>query len=206
MLQAVFPRGQDGVQSRAFVHSDSDKGTDCSLSRFAVDTTLWGVADTPEGRAVIQWDLDRLDWLLGREKLKFNKGQCNVQHPGRINPTHCYRLWIGLLERSSAEKDLGVLVDKFNREILMCPCHQEGQWYPGVYSINRNTGSFIGIRGKTSLWGWQSSRADCPVMVVITAFGYYSLINMFLVRDLTVFLIGKIKCPFFLRLSYTKNT
>jgi len=41
--------------------------------------------------------------------LKFN--QCKVLSLGRDNPRHQYRLAICLLESSSAEKDLGVLLD-----------------------------------------------------------------------------------------------
>ncbi|GAB0175645.1 mitochondrial enolase superfamily member 1 [Grus japonensis] len=44
--------------------------------------------------------------------MKFNKGRCRVLHLGKNNPKHQYRSGVDLLGRSSAEKDLGVLVDK----------------------------------------------------------------------------------------------
>ncbi|GAB0180014.1 mitochondrial enolase superfamily member 1 [Grus japonensis] len=91
--------------------NDLDQGTEHILSKFADDTKLGGEANTTEGCATTQRDLDRVESWANRKLMKFSKGKCRVLHLGRNKPKHQYRLGVDLLGRSSAEKDLGVLVD-----------------------------------------------------------------------------------------------
>ncbi|PKU35171.1 rna-directed dna polymerase from mobile element jockey-like [Limosa lapponica baueri] len=91
--------------------NDPDEGTERTLSKFVDDTKLGGVADTPEGSAAIQQDLDRLECLADRNLMKFNKSKCGVLHPRENNPIYLYRSGADLLDRSSVEKHLGVLAE-----------------------------------------------------------------------------------------------
>ncbi|KAJ7410578.1 rna-directed dna polymerase from mobile element jockey-like [Willisornis vidua] len=58
-----------------------------------------------------KWDLDRLHSWEEEKLMRFNKGKCRVLHLGKNNPKHQYSLRADLLDSSSAEKNLGVLMD-----------------------------------------------------------------------------------------------
>jgi len=95
----------------SFFINDLDEELVCTISKFADDTKLGGVVDTLAGCAAIQRELDRLESWAERKLMKFNRGKFRVLHLGRNNPMHQYRLGADLLQSSSAERDLGVLVD-----------------------------------------------------------------------------------------------
>ncbi|KAJ7417732.1 hypothetical protein BTVI_31652 [Pitangus sulphuratus] len=80
----------------------------CLLSKFTDDTKLEGVADTPEGCAALQWDLNRSERWPERNFLKFKEGKCRVLHLGMNNTLHQDKLGYNLMESSVVEKDPGV--------------------------------------------------------------------------------------------------
>ncbi|KAJ7400205.1 hypothetical protein BTVI_107419 [Pitangus sulphuratus] len=91
----------------------------------------------------LQKDHDRLERWAERNCLKFNKGKCRVLHLGKNSPRYQYRLGTNRLERSSVEKDLGVLVD--NKLSMSQQCAMVAKKANGILGCVRKS---IGSRAR----------------------------------------------------------
>ena len=129
-----------------FFINDLHEELECSLSQFADDTELRGVVDTPAGCAALQRDLDRLESWAERNLLRLNKGKGRVLHLGRNNPMHQYKLGGDLLECTSVERDLGVLVD--DRLTMRQQCALAAKKANGILGCMRRT---VGSRSREVL-------------------------------------------------------
>lgn len=117
-------------QCRCFDLHHLDDGASCALSNLIDDTKLGGVADTPEGCAVVHRDFIRLEKWADRI---FEKYKPLIVHPGRNNAMQQCILGINRLE--SFAKNPGVVDDKLNMNIRQqCALYsKEGQWHLGQY-------------------------------------------------------------------------
>ncbi|GAB0179422.1 mitochondrial enolase superfamily member 1 [Grus japonensis] len=91
--------------------NDLDDGIKCTLMKFANDAKLSGEADTLEGRATLQEDLDRLEEWANKNLMKFNKDKHKGLHLRKHNLGVQHSLGSTWLGRNSVERDLEVLVD-----------------------------------------------------------------------------------------------
>uniref|UniRef100_K7F130 Reverse transcriptase domain-containing protein n=1 Tax=Pelodiscus sinensis TaxID=13735 RepID=K7F130_PELSI len=111
-ITTVVPQGSVlGLALFNIFINDLDTGIESTLIKFGDDTKLGGVATNLEDRIIIQNDLDKLEKWSEVNRMKFNRDKCKVLHLGRNNQFHTYRMGSNCLGRSTAERDLGVIVD-----------------------------------------------------------------------------------------------
>jgi len=108
--------------------NDLPKCTTCPVCLFADDSKIYcrvprennGKPDLEGAHEVLQKDLHELQKWANKWKMAFNVNKCKIMHLGYGNAKHEYELDGTFLAETTAEKDLGVLIDnelKFSKHI-----------------------------------------------------------------------------------------
>ena len=108
--------------------NDLPKCTTCPVCLFADDSKIYcrvprennGKPDLEGAHEVLQKDLHELQKWANKWKMAFNVNKCKIMHLGYGNAKHEYELDGTYLAETTAEKDLGVLIDndlKFSKHI-----------------------------------------------------------------------------------------
>lgn len=106
------------VLTKLFKPSVSKRKTTSSSILLMIDT---GRTEWHTGRLCCHSSKpSRLGSWGKRNLVRFNKGMCKILYLKRNNCMHLYRLGTNLLERSSAEENLGVLVNDKLAMIHQC--------------------------------------------------------------------------------------
>jgi ribonucleases P/MRP protein subunit RPP40 len=80
------------------------------LRKFADDTKIGQVLDSPESTRQLQQMLDRLCEWATRWGMSFKVQKCHVMHVGRNNPRATYTMNGTQLQVTRSERDVGVII------------------------------------------------------------------------------------------------
>ena len=94
-----------------FYINDMPDVLNCLVKIFADDTKIYQVVNDKSDAASMQTNINKLTEWANTWQIKFNSGKCKVMHLGHQNNQYEYFMEENKLETTSAEKDLGVIVD-----------------------------------------------------------------------------------------------
>ena len=81
-----------GTYTIKYLHYDINSGIEHTLTKFADDAKLSGVAAMPERQDATQRDLDKLEKGAHVNLIKFNKAKFKILDLGHVNHHYRYRL------------------------------------------------------------------------------------------------------------------
>ncbi|KAG7166732.1 RNA-directed DNA polymerase from mobile element jockey-like 30 [Homarus americanus] len=90
--------------------NDLDTGISSDISKFADDTKIGRQINSGQDANALQEDLNKLQGWSEKWQMKFNTSKCSVLNIGRTNTYNVYSLNNINLEKSTCERDRGVLV------------------------------------------------------------------------------------------------
>ena len=91
-----------------------------SIKMYADDAKIYGRADTQQDRTKIQEDVEAVERWTKKWQLPLNTKKCKILHLGARNQRHEYTLEGNVIQKTDAEKDLGIIVDKDMKFHLHC--------------------------------------------------------------------------------------
>jgi len=100
--------------------NDLDTGLINELLKFADDTNVFGKVTDWSDRESFQEDLNRLVNWADTWKMEFNAKKCKLMHVGRDKVNFKYTMKCSILQETSLEKDLGVLISDDGKTLSQC--------------------------------------------------------------------------------------
>jgi ribonucleases P/MRP protein subunit RPP40 len=90
------------------------------LQKFADDTKIGQIIDSPAASVELQGSLDRLCSLAAQWGMAFNMQKCHVMHVGRNNPRATYVMNGEQLTATETERDVGVVISHDLKQANQC--------------------------------------------------------------------------------------
>ena len=91
--------------------NDMPDALTCLVKIFADDTKAYSNISNKQDRDSLQDNLDKLVLWANDWQIRFNGSKCKVLHTGKNNPIYTYNIGDSIMEVTTAEKDLGIIVD-----------------------------------------------------------------------------------------------
>ena len=96
------------------------EGLQCTVSKFADDTKIQKIVNTPQEQEQMQQVIDSLVKWCSDWGMSWNAKKCSVMHYGTSNPHHQYKMDGIDLASVTSERDIGVIIESNMKPSLQC--------------------------------------------------------------------------------------